>query len=167
MPPHAPNPYSDAAQPVDEAARDKFASTPAEIFEQSARRMQPRPAAPPVAPADRPVHVHEKVQFASGATRDNATNKGRFDLLPWRALRRVAIVYEKGGVLHGDRNWEKGMPFSRLYSSAIRHATAALIGDKSEDHLAQAVWNLLALMEFEERDMTALNDITPVPEQLS
>lgn len=90
------------------------------------------------------------VEYPTGAIRSDSSGKGRYDLIPPRALRRVAVVYEKGAAQKGDRNWERGIPRGRLLDSALRHVFQALEGDTSEDHAAQAVWNLLALMHFEE-----------------
>ena len=42
------------------------------------------------------------------------------------------------------------MPASRLVSSALRHTFQYLKGDREEDHLAAAVWNLMCILEFEE-----------------
>ena len=33
---------------------------------------------------------------------------------------------------------------------ALRHINLWLMGDRAEDHLAHAAWNLLAIMHFEE-----------------
>jgi hypothetical protein len=70
-------------------------------------------------------------------------------------LVRLAGVYERGGKNHGDRNWEKGIPYSRLIDSAIRHILQFKMQKykpelKEEDHLAHAVWNLVALIHEEE-----------------
>ena len=51
------------------------------------------------------------------------------------------------------------MPFSRLYSSALRHVFQALAGQRDEDHLAQAIWNLTALIHFEETGRVDLDDV--------
>jgi len=48
------------------------------------------------------------------------------------------------------RNWEKGIPTSRLLDSGLRHAFQYLEGCQDEDHLAQAAWNFLALLHTEE-----------------
>lgn len=93
----------------------------------------------------------EKQNYETGATRDNSAGKGRYDLFPPSAIKRVAVVYENGGKIHGDRNWEKGIPESRLFDSALRHTYQALSGMEDEDHLAHAVWNLLALMHFQDK----------------
>ena len=99
----------------------------------------------------------------SGAKRESKEGKGRYDLIPPDALRRLAIVYEKGAVLHGDRNWEKGLSISATINSAIRHCFKYLAGSSEEDHLAQAAWNLFAIMHLEKhkpkmQDIPTLGD---------
>jgi hypothetical protein len=93
----------------------------------------------------------ERQRFAAtGGHRDTATGKGRFDLMPTGALRRVAQIYEKGAVKYDARNWEKGIPVSRMLDSAFRHLVQAIEGHQDEDHIGQACWNLLGVMEYEE-----------------
>lgn len=96
--------------------------------------------------------VYKKAQeeFASGSVRDSRVGKGRYDLLPVDALRRVALRFEEGAAKYGEHNWRKGQPLSRYMDSAIRHAFSFLNGDKSEDHAAGAAWNILAAMQTEE-----------------
>lgn len=89
--------------------------------------------------------------FTTGAVRDGQTGKGRFDLLPYHALERVAQVFEKGAEKYADRNWEKGIPTHRFMDSGLRHALKHLAGRRDEDHLAMAVWNFLCLLETEHR----------------
>lgn len=101
----------------------------------------------------------KKDQYASGATRDRRAGKGRFDLITPFMLERVAGVYERGAANHGDRNWEKGIPFSRLIDSALRHVNQWRKGERDEDHLAQAIWNLAAILHFEETGGELYNDI--------
>jgi len=43
------------------------------------------------------------------------------------------------------------MPMSRFADSALRHLFKALEGQKDEDHWISAVWNLMAIVEFQER----------------
>jgi hypothetical protein len=38
----------------------------------------------------------ERRDFGTGAVRDMASGKGRFDLVPWAVIRALAIHYEKG-----------------------------------------------------------------------
>lgn len=89
--------------------------------------------------------------FDSGAVRDVSTDKGRFDLLPPLAIRRLALLYERGSLKYADRNWEKGMPTSRMADSMLRHAFQVLEGVDDEDHLAAVAWNALGIIEFRER----------------
>jgi hypothetical protein len=103
----------------------------------------------------------------TGAVRDSRKDKGRYDLLPAHAIRRLAQVYERGAEKYSDRNWEKGMSFSRYMDSALRHIFQHLEGRRDEDHLGHAVFNLLAIMEHQERIErgtlpTTLDDL-PVP----
>jgi hypothetical protein len=88
-------------------------------------------------------------EFETGAHRSSSTDKGRYDLIPGEATRRLAIKYEQGANAYGERNWEKGMKFSRLISSAKRHIDQYVEGKRNEDHLAAAAWNLFAAMHFE------------------
>ena|SRR3990167_762556 len=91
----------------------------------------------------------KREEFKSGATREPATGKGRYDLISPEGLRRIAIWYEKGSEKYAPRNWEKGLPWSRCFSSMIRHAFAWMAGQTDEDHLAAVAWNAIALMHFE------------------
>ena len=88
--------------------------------------------------------------FGTGARRDPNQDKGRYDLLSPLFLRRLARHTQKGGQARGDRNWENGMPFSAVLDSAIRHLFRYLEGDRSEDHLAAAAWNVMVLTHEEE-----------------
>ena len=93
----------------------------------------------------------ERQEFSTGARRDIQKGKGRFDLLPPRALRRLAKHYENGAVKYGDNNWLKGMPLSRFLDSAGRHFANVLAGDLDEDHLTAIAWNILGIIELQER----------------
>lgn len=111
----------------------------------------------------KPYEVHE-----TGAQRDSREGKGRYDLLPPAAIRRLAGVYERGAKKYAERNWEKGMPLSRCMDSALRHTLQYLEGHRDEDHLAQAVFNLMAVIEYEERIAKGylppeLNDLPRLP----
>lgn len=89
-------------------------------------------------------------QFETGAVRDVAAGKGRFDLIsPW-AMERLAGVLERGSVKYGDRNWEKGIALSSFVDSALRHLNQFCQGMADEDHLGQALWNIHALIHTEE-----------------
>ena len=87
--------------------------------------------------------------YSSGAMRERNTGKGRFDLISPFALMRLALIYEKGAMKYDDRNWEKGEPFTRFIDSAMRHIVQYMQGDREEDHLAQAAWNLFSILHLE------------------
>jgi hypothetical protein len=90
-------------------------------------------------------------EFTTGSRRDTRDGKGRYDLLPTRALKRLARHFEGGSKKYGDRNWEKGQAISRYLDSGIRHAFNYLEGQRDEDHLIAAAWNLLCAADTEER----------------
>lgn len=107
----------------------------------------------------------KRESFETGSRRDTREGKGRFDLLPPRAITRLAKHFEDGSKKYGDRNWEKGQPLSRYLDSAMRHLFKFSQGLRDEDHLIAAAWNLLCLAETEERlqegELTAALDDLP------
>jgi len=84
----------------------------------------------------------QREAMATGSQRDSRVGMGRFDLLNPLVAMRDACHMENGAKKYGDRNWEKGQPSSRYLDSAIRHVMRYQEGDRSEDHLAAARWNL-------------------------
>ena len=92
----------------------------------------------------------DKQKFSTGAQRDSASNKCRPDLVSPFAVDRVSWIYKHGADWYGDRNWERGMPFSRVLASLERHLVAYKQGKTDEDHLGQLVWNGMALLHYEE-----------------
>lgn len=103
--------------------------------------------------------------FGEGsAQREESSGKGRPDLISPYGLSRLARWYELGANKYGDRNWEKGMPFSRYTASMFRHLIAWMKGDRTEDHLSAIAWNAIAIIhhqemgEFEWDDMPKYED---------
>lgn len=93
-------------------------------------------------------------QISTGALRERAPGKGRFDAVSPIALERLAvhmeladIKYKEGG---GCRNWEKGMPLSFYEDGMRRHLNQWRMGDDSEDHLAAVLWNVMCLIHTQE-----------------
>lgn len=96
------------------------------------------------------------------------SQKLRWDLLPFDALEEVVKVYTYGATKYDDRNWEKGIKYSRVYGALLRHLMAWVGGKifNKEDgnvlHLSQVVWNALALLTYEVRGMREkCNDLIP------
>jgi len=92
----------------------------------------------------------KRQEYETGARRDTTDGKGRYDLLQVLALRRVAVVLQRGAQKYDARNWEKGIPLSRFVDSGLRHLMQYLEGRRDEDHAAQAAWNILGLIHTEE-----------------
>lgn len=91
--------------------------------------------------------------------------KARFDLIPPLVNLEIARVYTKGAVKYGDRNWEQGIRYSRLYSAAQRHLTEFCLGNRIDEigthHLANAIVNLQMLLHFEQCGRSEeLDDLT-------
>ncbi len=103
------------------------------------------------------------VEFDTGAVRSSQEGKVRWDLMPWSALRELGRVYTWGATKYQDRNWEKGIPWTRMFASAMRHLTAWMLGEDYDKesgihHLAHAAWNVLGILEFVLRKRTDLDD---------
>jgi hypothetical protein len=101
----------------------------------------------------------KREEFSSGAKRDTQENKPRYDLISPLALTRLAGLMARGAQKYDEWNWSKGMPISRFYSSALRHLMQFAMGDKSEDHLAAVMFNVMAIIHFEEINREDLNDM--------
>lgn len=93
----------------------------------------------------------ERRETATGAVRDRAQGKGRFDLLPVYGMFLCAKQMEDGAFKYAARNWEKGMPLSWFADSAQRHLSKFIAGYDDEPHLNGAIWNLMCLAEGQER----------------
>lgn len=96
----------------------------------------------------------KRQSFDTGAVRDTEEGKPRLDLmfkyLPMTALMRVTQHYVNGAKKYGDHNWQKGIPSSRCISSAFRHLYQYFTGDRSEDHLSAVIFNIFAIIHWEE-----------------
>lgn len=99
--------------------------------------------------------------FEGGSRRDTQEGKPRFDLIPPTALVRLADLYARGADKYGEHNWTLGQPVSRFIASGLRHFMQALMGDKTEDHWAAVLFNVLAIIHFEDTDWNDQFDWTP------
>jgi hypothetical protein len=98
-----------------------------------------------------PDEVSRETKDEPGKTYD--AGKLRFDLIPPEWEKALAEVMTAGAKKYADRNWEKGLSFSRRYGSARRHMNAYWSGEDFDKetglpHLAHAAWNMLALLTF-------------------
>lgn len=90
----------------------------------------------------------KRENFSTGAVRDTSEGKGCYELISPIALKRLAVVLEKGKKKYSERNWEKGMEIGRILQSAIRHTYDFLEGKRDEDHLGQAMFNIMAAIHI-------------------
>jgi len=91
----------------------------------------------------------ERKEYETGSVRDRRKGKGRYDLLPPKGIKRLAVHFENGAIKYKDRNWESGIPIGDFLDSATRHIFDYLDGKTDEDHLAAAAWNILCAMQTE------------------
>jgi hypothetical protein len=59
-------------------------------------------------------------------------DKDPWHLVPWDAVRAIVCVLRFGANKYADRNWEKGMAWSRPFSALQRHLTAWWMGEKAD-----------------------------------
>jgi|SRR6185503_10281480 len=87
--------------------------------------------------------------------------------IPQRQLRGIAAVLAFGAAKYEPRGWERGIPYSRIYAAAQRHAEYVAAGEfiDAESGLAHEshFWcNVLFLVVFAERGRDDLDD-RPAP----
>lgn len=79
--------------------------------------------------------------------------KTRHDLVPAFAQEQYARVLTKGAEKYAERNWEKGMPWSKVFSSLERHLLSFKNGEDrdpetGELHTAHIMCNAAFLTEY-------------------
>lgn len=92
----------------------------------------------------------ERHEYTTGAVRSADCDDVRYDLITPIGLRALAKTYAEGAEKFGVCNWENGMPVVDLLNHAIAHIYNFLGGDRSEDHLAHAAWNVLGAIHSHE-----------------
>jgi Domain of unknown function (DUF5664) len=79
-------------------------------------------------------------------------DRPRYDLIPILALEQVAEVFRFGAGKYGERNWETGLRWGRLWRAAISHLVKFWRGETNDDesglpHLAHAAASVLMLID--------------------
>ena len=82
--------------------------------------------------------------------------KNRYDLLPPEALDEITKVFTFGAKKYVPRNWEKGIPYGRVFAAMMRHMWAWWGGEDDDpetglSHLSHAGCNLFFLLAFVKR----------------
>lgn len=91
--------------------------------------------------------------FDSGAVRDTAKMKPMIHLISPFFLQDLGewlrfACRDRKPDPYPSRNWEQGMPFSETLGSGLRHVTAIMEGDESEDHIAAIGFMAMALAHY-------------------
>lgn len=68
--------------------------------------------------------VNEAVKFDQ--------DKARYNLIPAEALDGLATVLTYGAAKYAPRNWEKGMPWGRVFGALMRHMWAWWRGEDND-----------------------------------
>lgn len=102
-----------------------------------------------------------KTVFDEGVKFD--IDKIRMELLPPELMTAVATILTFGATKYTDRNWEKGMKWSRVYGALLRHLVAWSSGEKTDpetgkSHLWHAGCCIAFLITYEMREVGE-NDI--------
>jgi len=103
-----------------------------------------------------PIMVGEQTatEVMEGKGKKDDADKPRYDLFPCAPLEALAKLYAMGAKKYGDRNWENGLRWGRVYRAMIGHAVKWWQGEKYDPvdfqhHLSSVVWGAFALMEYE------------------
>jgi len=90
--------------------------------------------------------------------------KLRIDLISSEAIEELGKVLTYGCEKYGDRNWEKGIKFSRVYAAILRHLVLGWWQGKDNDeesginHLSHALTGLMFLITYVKRGMKEWDD---------
>ena len=90
-------------------------------------------------------------------------DKIRMELLSPEALEGTAQVLTFGAKKYADRNWEKGVKYSRVFGAVMRHLWAWWKGESLDpetglSHLHHAACCIMFLQTYEARNMEEFND---------
>lgn len=93
------------------------------------------------------MHSSKKSKLKEGTKHDG--EKPRFDLIPTEAEEALAAVLTFGAQKYEDRNWEKGLKWSRVYGAARRHLNAFWKGDDIDSESGMPhLWHALCCVAF-------------------
>lgn len=101
----------------------------------------------------------ETIQIIGEGTKADH-GKARMDLLPPELLVSLGHVLAYGADKYGERNWEKGMSWGRVFAALMRHMWAWWAGEKGDhdtglSHLHHAGCCIAFLIAYEARNLGA------------
>jgi len=108
---------------------------------------------------DRYVDPHDQPQrdvWPEGKKFDGGKN--RLDLVPPEIVLAIGDILTFGAEKYGDRNWERGMNWSRVYGAMMRHMMAWWSGESHDpetgkSHLWHASCCMAFLVTYEQREV--------------
>lgn len=75
--------------------------------------------------------------------------KLRMDLIPPELLEGVASILTFGAGKYGERNWEQGMAWGRVYGALLRHLTAWHKGESADPETGKShLWHVGCCIAF-------------------
>lgn len=75
--------------------------------------------------------------------------KVRYELMPPEMLEGVSQILTFGAEKYGDRNWENGMKWSRVFGACMRHMWAWWRGEKADPETGKShLWHAGACIGF-------------------
>lgn len=83
------------------------------------------------------------------------SDKLRLDLLSIPAMEGVAKILGMGAKKYGERNWQKGLKYSRVFAALLRHLFAWWNGEELDNesqlnHIHHVACNIMFLQHFVE-----------------
>lgn len=93
----------------------------------------------------------------------NDGKKLPWHLLPWDVVTELVKVLQFGARKYGERNWEKGIDYSRTFAATHRHMVAWWLGEDNDpetgiSHLAHAACEIMFALAFAKRGSMDLDD---------
>lgn len=68
--------------------------------------------------------------------------------IPYWGLVHYATTCHEGATKYGEHNWLHGFQVGSLCNHALRHLCKWNVGDRTEDHLGHASWNILSAIHM-------------------
>lgn len=95
------------------------------------------------------------------------SKKVPLNLLSNYAIEELAKVLQFGAEKYEPWNWAKGIEFSRLIAAAKRHIAEwenrnDIDSESKTNHLANAMCNLMFILDYQKRNLTHLDDRRPI-----
>jgi len=120
----------------------------------AAHRIDPPGAAARLAESNR---LTAKATADGGGLR-YTEGKNQLELIPMEWIWGLGMVLTRGAAKYAPRNWERGMAWSRMIGSALRHIAKFAMGERYDPetgchHLFMAGWNCCALASYDLRQI--------------